>query len=54
MTEKYMLNNTVAYFLKELTVVSEKQPLQDNCSITRNNGVTVGSGVFWVVRAEAI
>jgi hypothetical protein len=46
--------STVAYFLKARNVELEKRPLLGNSCVTRNNGVTVGSGVFCVVRAEAI
>jgi hypothetical protein len=44
----------VAYLLKARTVKPEKQPLLGNGFVTRNKGVTVGSGVFYVIRAEAI
>jgi hypothetical protein len=40
--------------LKARIVEPEKQSLQSNGSVTRNTGVTVGTGVFYVVRAEAI
>jgi hypothetical protein len=48
------LHNIVAYLLKVRTVEPEKQPLLSNGSVTRNNGVTGGSGVFCAVRTEAI
>jgi hypothetical protein len=32
----------------------EKQPLLSNGCVTRNNGVNVGRGVFYAVRAEDI
>jgi hypothetical protein len=44
----------MAYLLKARTVEVEKQPLLGNGGVTRNNGVTVGSGVFCAVHAEAI
>jgi hypothetical protein len=44
----------VADLLKARTVEPEKQPLIDNGCVTCNNGVTVGSGVFCAIRAEAI
>jgi hypothetical protein len=44
----------VAYFLKARTVKPEKKPLIDKGLVTSNNGVTVGSDVFYAVRAEAI
>jgi hypothetical protein len=43
----------VAYFLKTRTVEPEKQSLLGNGCVTCNSGVTVGNGVFYVVRAEA-
>jgi hypothetical protein len=45
---------TVTYLVKARTVKLQKQPLIDNGYVTRNNGVTVESGVFCAVRAEAI
>jgi hypothetical protein len=45
---------TVAYLLKARTMEPEKQPLLYNDFVTPNNGVTVGSGVFCVIRAEVI
>jgi hypothetical protein len=36
------------------TVEPKKQRLLGNGCVTRNNGVTVGSGVMCAVRAEAI
>jgi hypothetical protein len=44
----------VAYLLKARTVEPEKQPLPGNGCVTRNSGVTVWSGVFCAVHAEAI
>jgi hypothetical protein len=44
----------VAYLLKARTVEPEKEPLLANGCVKHNNGVTVGSGVFGVVRAKAI
>jgi hypothetical protein len=44
----------VAYLLKSRTVEPEKLPLLGNDCVTRNNGVTVGSGVFCAVRTEVI
>jgi hypothetical protein len=44
----------VAHVLKTRTVEPEKQPMLGNDSITRNNGVTVGSDVFCEVRADDI
>jgi hypothetical protein len=35
-------------------VEPEKRPLLGNDCLTRNSGVTVGSAVFYAVRAEAI
>jgi hypothetical protein len=46
--------NIVAYLLTTRTVKPERQPLLGNGCITRNNGVTVGSGVFCAVFTEAI
>jgi hypothetical protein len=46
--------NTVAYLLKARTVEPEKQQLLGNGRVTRNNGVTVGSGVLCAVCADAI
>jgi hypothetical protein len=40
--------------LKARTVEPEKQPSLGIGCVTRNNGITVGSGVFCAVRAEAI
>jgi hypothetical protein len=45
---------TVAYLLEAMTVEPKKQPMLANGFLTRNNGVTVGSGVFCAVRAVAI
>jgi hypothetical protein len=36
------------------TVEPQKQPLLSNGCVTLNNGITLGSGVFCAVRAEAI
>jgi hypothetical protein len=44
--------NTVAYLLNARTVEPEKQTLLGNGSVTRNNGVTVGSGIFCVICTE--
>jgi hypothetical protein len=44
----------VAYLFKTRTVEWEKPPLVGNGCVTRNNWVTVGSGVFCFVSAEAI
>jgi hypothetical protein len=41
-----------AYFLKARTAEPEKQPLTGNDCVSRNSGVTVGSGVFYAGRAE--
>jgi hypothetical protein len=38
------------YLLKAGTVELQKQPLLGNGFVTRNNGVTVGSDVFFAVR----
>jgi hypothetical protein len=46
--------DTVAYLLEARTVELEKQPLLGNGCITRNSGVTIGSGVFCVVCADAM
>jgi hypothetical protein len=43
-----------AYLLKARTVEQQKQPLLGNGCVTRNNGITVGSGVYCAVRAEAM
>jgi hypothetical protein len=43
-----------AYLLKTKTVEQEKQPLLHNGCVTCNNAVTVGSGVFYYIHAEAI
>jgi hypothetical protein len=44
----------VAYLLKARIVEPERQPLLGNDFVTRNNGVTAGSGVFCAVRVEDI
>jgi hypothetical protein len=45
----------VAYLFKARTVEPvKKQPLLGNGCVTSNSGVTVGTGVFYAVRAEAI
>jgi hypothetical protein len=45
----------VTYLLKAKIVEAEKQLLLlGNVCVTRNSGLTVGSGVFCAVRAEAI
>lgn len=44
----------VAYLLIARTVEPESQPLLGSGCVICNNGVTVGSGVFYAVRAEAI
>jgi hypothetical protein len=44
----------VVYLLKARTVETEKQPFLCNGCVTRNNRVTVGSCVFYPIRAEAI
>jgi hypothetical protein len=44
----------MAYLLKARNVEPAKQPLLGNGCVTRNNGVTVGIGIFCAVRAEAI
>jgi hypothetical protein len=41
-----MFESIVAYLLKARTVEPEKQLLLGNGCITRNSGVTIGSGVF--------
>jgi hypothetical protein len=46
--------DAVAYLLKARTVEPEKQTLLGNGYVTRNNAVTVGSGVYCAVRAEAM
>jgi hypothetical protein len=45
---------SVVYLFKARTAEPEKQPLLCNGCVTRNNGVTVGSGVFCEVHAKAI
>jgi hypothetical protein len=47
-------DSAVAYLLKARTMEPDKQTLQGNGYLTRNNAVTVRSGVFFTVRAEAI
>jgi hypothetical protein len=49
-----LLLYNVAYLLKATTVEPDKQPLLGNGCVTRNNGITVGSGVFCAARAEAM
>jgi hypothetical protein len=44
----------VAYLFKVRIVEPEKQPLLYNGCVTRNNGVTVASGVFCADRTKAI
>jgi hypothetical protein len=48
------MTNIVAYLLKARIVEPEKQPLLSNGCVTGNNGITVRSGVFCAVCAEAI
>jgi hypothetical protein len=43
----------VARLLKARIVEPEEQSLLGNGFVTRNNGVTVGSGVFYAVRADS-
>jgi hypothetical protein len=43
----------VAYLFKARTAEPEKQPLLGNSSVKCNSGISVGSGVFCAVRAEA-
>jgi hypothetical protein len=45
---------SMACSLKAITVEPEKQPLLVDGCVTRNSGVTVGSGVFLAVHAEAV
>jgi hypothetical protein len=47
-------NNIMAYLLKARTVEPEKEPLLDNGYVTRNNGVSIGSGVSCAISVEAI
>jgi hypothetical protein len=47
-------NSIMAYLLKARTVEPEKQPLLGNGYVTRNNGLTVGSGVSCADSAEAL
>jgi hypothetical protein len=42
----------VAYLLKERIVEPQRETLLGNGSVTRNNGVTVGSGILYAVRAN--
>jgi hypothetical protein len=42
------------YFVKARIMEPEKQSLLGNGCVTRNNVVTVGSGVFYDVLADAI
>jgi hypothetical protein len=42
------------YLLKARAVELQKQPLLGNGCVTRNNGVTVVSDVFCIVRSEKI
>jgi hypothetical protein len=44
----------MTYLLKVRTVEPEKQLFLGNGCVTRNNGVTVGTGVFCAVRDEVI
>jgi hypothetical protein len=44
----------VAYLLRATTVKPENQPLLNNGCITRNNAVTLGSGVSCDVFAETV
>jgi hypothetical protein len=50
----YKTFNIVTYLFKARNVEPEKQPLISNGCGTRNSVVTVGSGVFCAVLAEAI
>jgi hypothetical protein len=45
--------NIVAYFPKARVKEPEEQPLICNGCVTRNNLVTVGSGICYSVRAKA-
>jgi hypothetical protein len=44
----------VSYLPKAVTVEPEKHPFLGNGCVKTNNGVTVGSGVFCVIRVEII
>jgi hypothetical protein len=44
--------NAVPYLLKVRIVEAEKKPLVGNGCVTRNKGVTVGSGVFCAICTE--
>jgi hypothetical protein len=44
----------MAYLIKARSVEAEKQLLLGNGSVTYNTGVTAGSDIFFIVRAEAI
>jgi hypothetical protein len=46
-------HNTVACVLKARIMAPEKQPLLGNGCVTRNSGVTVGSGVLYADRADS-
>jgi hypothetical protein len=48
----YSTMHNVAYPLKARTAKPEKQPLLRNGCVTRNNGVTVESGVFSAIRTD--
>jgi hypothetical protein len=43
----------MACLLKARIVEPEKQPLLGNCCVTRNNRITVESGVFYAIRADS-
>jgi hypothetical protein len=44
--------NIMAYMFKARTVEPEKRPLLSNGCVTRNNAVTVGSGVSCAICAD--
>jgi hypothetical protein len=49
----YAVHHIVAYLPKSKAVEPEKEPLQGNGCVTRNNLIIVGSCVFCAVRAAS-
>jgi hypothetical protein len=47
-----LFDHNVAYLFKARTAEPEKQPFLANGCVTHKNGVTVGIGVFCVVRTD--
>jgi hypothetical protein len=50
----YICTRIMACLLRTRFVEPEKESLLGNGCVTRNNGVTVGSGVFYAVHADSV